>query len=426
MNNQNLEKRINEQGQLVNKGKFKDALNLSKDLYKEYPSDIRILNNMALAYKNLGHNNEARNIFLKIIEMEHDPKWPMIYSNAGSLLLNLGETKKSLEANKLAIQFNEKDHTALNNMGMAFAELGNPDNAIKCYKRSLEIDPNNNSANYNLANIYRITRNYKEAIKHYDLTNERLSKSNQLECIYKDNNKEFFNEKLNSLIINDKLQPLIASLSSHAAIRYNQKDNYPFCPNPMDFIYKLDLYDDDRFDDQFLFNLADEINNAQIDKKTQSLLNNGVQSSGNIFLQNLPHIKILQTIVQDSLEKYYINFSEKVDLLIQNWPKKYKLIGWVVIMQSSGSLMPHMHKEGWVSGSLYLNIPENRSGNQGNIKFSLNGGAYPDDNKDYPEKVVDIKRGDLVMFPSSLFHSTIPFESEESRVSFAFDLNPVN
>tara|TARA_B100001758_G_C18414900_1_gene618798 strand:+ start:2129 stop:3415 length:1287 start_codon:yes stop_codon:yes gene_type:complete len=419
-----LEEKINYQGKLVEGGKFNEALTLSQELNRDYPDDIRVLNNMALAYKNLGHTNEARNIFLKIIEMDHDPKLSAVYSNAGSLLFNLGETKKSIEANKIAIKFNEKDHNALNNMGLAFSELGDLDNAIDSYKRSLEINPKHDATNYNLANIYRITRNYKEAIKLYDFTKERLSKSNQLECIYKDNNKELFNKKLKSLIDNDQLQPLIASLSSHAAIRYNQEDNYPFCPNPIDFICKFELYQDDRFNDQFLFNLANEINNAQIDKKSQSLLKNGFQSSGNIFLQNLPNVKILQAIVQDHIEKYYNNFAEKDDFFIKSWPKNYQLIGWVVIMQNSGSLLPHMHKEGWVSGSLYLNIPEKRSNNEGNIKFSLDGGDYPNDGKNYPEKIVDIKRGDLVMFPSSLFHSTIPFESEENRISFAFDLMP--
>ena len=422
--NKSLEDKINYQGNLVNKKKYNEALELSHQLHRDHPKDIRVMNNMALAYKNSGQINNAREIFLKIIELDHDPRWPAIYSNAGSLLLSLGETKKSIQANKIAIKFNEKDHTALVNMGSAFSDLGNIDSAIECYKRSLEIDPKHDESNYNLANIYRVTKKYKEAIKLYDSTNQRLAKSNQLECIYKDNDKELFNKKLSDLIKYDQLQPLIASLSSHAAIRYDQEDNYPFCPNPMDFIYKIDLYQDDRFNDKFLFDLANEINNAQIDKKSQSLLQNGFQSSGNIFLQNLPNVRILQLIIEDCIQNYYLKFNNKPNLFIKSWPKKSQLIGWVIIMQNSGSLMPHMHKEGWVSGSLYLNMPKNRSNNEGNIKFSLDGGDYPNDNKNYPEKIIDIKRGDLVMFPSSLFHSTIPFNSDENRISFAFDLMP--
>ena len=40
---------------------------------------------------------------------------------------------------------------------------------------------------------------------------------------------------------------------------------------------------------------------------------------------------------------------------------------------------------------------------------------------DYP-----VKTGHLVLFPSSLFHHTIPFKSNEERVTFAFDIIPQN
>ena len=34
------------------------------------------------------------------------------------------------------------------------------------------------------------------------------------------------------------------------------------------------------------------------------------------------------------------------------------------------------------------------------------------------------KVGDLIIFPSSLFHKTIPFESKDERISIAFDMVP--
>ena len=38
------------------------------------------------------------------------------------------------------------------------------------------------------------------------------------------------------------------------------------------------------------------------------------------------------------------------------------------------------------------------------------------------KKVVDVVTGSLVLFPASLTHFTIPFESEEERIVLAFDL----
>ena len=44
--------------------------------------------------------------------------------------------------------------------------------------------------------------------------------------------------------------------------------------------------------------------------------------------------------------------------------------------------------------------------------------------KKIPSKYYLPKSGDLVLFPSSLFHGTVPCESEEERQVVAFDLRP--
>ncbi len=93
-------------------------------------------------------------------------------------------------------------------------------------------------------------------------------------------------------------------------------------------------------------------------------------------------------------------------------------------MKKQGNLLAHMHKHGWISGSIYLRIPEKAKENEGDIKFSTHGGDYPHDNKLFPSKIVDLKKGNIVMFPSSLFHSTIPFSSNEDRITLAFDVIP--
>ena len=38
------------------------------------------------------------------------------------------------------------------------------------------------------------------------------------------------------------------------------------------------------------------------------------------------------------------------------------------------------------------------------------------------KKIVNVVTGSLVLFPASLTHYTIPFESEEERIVLAFDV----
>jgi len=424
MTSQELNKRITDSANLLKQKKYQDALDLLKELLSVYPNNMGVINNLALAYKNLGNYSQARSIFLKILDMEKDLNQSNVYTNAGNLFFSMGELEKCIEASKIALECDDKNVSALANMGLSYNEQGNSDEAISCFKRALEIEPKNDIINYYLANIYRVLMEYKKAINHYELTNQRLAKSNQLECIYKDNNRKLFNEKLNLLSKNDALQPLVASLSAHAAIRYEQEDTYPFCKNPMDLIHSIDLFEDERFSEQLISKLGDEINQSGLSKKTQSLLDKGVQSSGNLFLQDLPNIKLIQEIIKDNIDKYRDKFSNQEALFIKSWPQLWGLHGWLIIMQQGGSLLGHMHKEGWLSGSIYLKIPKKNLPNEGDIKFSLNGGAYPYDKETFPEKIINIKRGSMVMFPSSLFHSTIPFHSNEERITLAFDVIP--
>ena len=96
----------------------------------------------------------------------------------------------------------------------------------------------------------------------------------------------------------------------------------------------------------------------------------------------------------------------------------------MIDLKTGGSLKPHMHKEGWLSGSLYLSRPKRVRNNDGDIVFSLHGSNYPKEEKLFNEVVFSIEKGDMVLFPSSLFHATIPFTSDEKRITLAFDIMP--
>jgi len=71
----------------------------------------------------------------------------------------------------------------------------------------------------------------------------------------------------------------------------------------------------------------------------------------------------------------------------------------------------------------YLKVPKNLNGNQGAIKLSLYGYDYPIDKK-MKQIIYKPKSFDLVIFPSSLFHSTISFLSKQERCAIPFDMVP--
>ena len=56
------------------------------------------------------------------------------------------------------------------------------------------------------------------------------------------------------------------------------------------------------------------------------------------------------------------------------------------------------------------------------IEFSLNGKNYY--HADSPCFTFQPEVGDIVFFPSSLFHRTIPFTTDTDRIIVSFDLIP--
>jgi hypothetical protein len=94
-------------------------------------------------------------------------------------------------------------------------------------------------------------------------------------------------------------------------------------------------------------------------------------------------------------------------------------------MKSGGKLNAHIHERGWVSGSIYVNVPQKIKQDSGNLIVGLKDQNNRLDNIDYI-KNINVMTGSLCLFPSSLHHSTIPFQSSEERIVLAFDVIPRN
>ena len=128
----------------------------------------------------------------------------------------------------------------------------------------------------------------------------------------------------------------------------------------------------------------------------------------------------IQKTIRLEIEKYRTHFKDSEEGFLKNWPSKYDLNGWLIKMKSGGSLSAHMHENGWVSGSVYINVPPKLKTDSGNLSLCIDGKNDLEENK----KSIDVVTGSLCLFPSSLLHYTIPFESNEERIVLAFDVIP--
>ncbi len=419
---------------LYNNGQIKEMIVLAEENIREFPQNIDAKNILALGLKKIGKFEESKKIFFDIInDYKNDPvnnkKIAFIYTNAANLLFDIGQIDNAIKLHEIAIRLNKKSINSFLGLGLAYSNKGMDNKSIDIYKSALELNKNDNNINYNLATSLRKVENYKEAAHYYSLTSRRLSKSFQLECLYfniKDKvSKNDFYKLLNEITKTDKSDPLIASISKHSSIRFGRNDRCNFCRESFDYIKKENLFNDMNFDQSLINQILDDIEKSNISKKPQSLLNDGIQSSGNLFNLEYRSIQKLKKIIINKINNYRLYYEKSDSDFIKKWPKKFNLYGWIIIMNNGGNLLPHIHKEGWLSSSIYLKRPEKRKSNDGDIKFSLHGGNYPSDNMNFPSEIIDIEEGDMVMFPSSIFHSTIPFDSDRQRITLAFDVIPL-
>ncbi len=103
----------------------------------------------------------------------------------------------------------------------------------------------------------------------------------------------------------------------------------------------------------------------------------------------------------------------------------YRFSGaWSVRLGAGGFHVNHVHPMGWISSSYYVQVPkevENSKAKNGWIQF----GQPPTDISDMsPEHVIEPKSGRLVLFPSYMWHGTLPITEDSPRLTLPFDIIP--
>jgi hypothetical protein len=102
----------------------------------------------------------------------------------------------------------------------------------------------------------------------------------------------------------------------------------------------------------------------------------------------------------------------------------YKFNGvWSARLRSSGYHTNHLHPRGWISSACYIALPGAvQRGTQGWLKLGEPG--VPTTPPMPAEHFVKPEPGLLVLFPSYMWHGTVPFTGDETRLTIAFDLLP--
>lgn len=138
-----------------------------------------------------------------------------------------------------------------------------------------------------------------------------------------------------------------------------------------------------------------------------------------------PALKAYPEAAAGPIRRYIERAGRGDDPLRRRNRGRFEIItAWSIRLPSSGFHIDHVHPQGWLSSACHLRLPETLGGDAraGWLKFGEPG--IPTTPKLAAEHFVEPKEGVLVIFPSYMWHGTVPFEGKTTRLTVAVDISP--
>ena len=406
-------------------GKLDEAVASYRKALAIKPDFAETYYNLGNALQDLGKLDQAVASYHKALAIK--PDYAEAHSNLGAALKDLGKLEDAVTNYQKALTIKPDLAEAHNNLGTALKVLGRHEEAAAHCQKTINLKPDFAEAHYNLGVALKELGKLEDAVAAYHKAlglkpAYPMAYTNLLECVYALGDRDRFYQELEKIILEDTTNVGVAAISAFASNQFGCHDPYPFCNSPMDFVSVNSIASTTEKESGLLHEIQKQIAELKLGNRSQSRLKSGIQSSGNLFSEPCGALADLNQIIRDEISNYFAKHQTSDCLFIKMWPREYTLKGWYILMEKGGHLAPHNHPRGWLSGVIYLKMPA-REANEGSIEFSLHGNNFPVLDSEYPKKLYRVMEGDLVMFPSSLFHRTMPFYSDETRLSISFDLH---
>lgn len=156
----------------------------------------------------------------------------------------------------------------------------------------------------------------------------------------------------------------------------------------------------------------------------------GTQTDGNLLLRIDPKLRRVRELLLRTVSRHVENLpspTPRHPTLIAA-RKPLRITGsWSVRLRDKGFHADHVHGMGWFSSALYLVLPPSLACEGAQQVDSVHAGWLSlGECRDVvpslaPTRLVEPRPGRLVLFPSTMWHGTRPFDAGE-RITIAFDI----
>ncbi len=382
-------------------GDVSAARDVLERLIAEVPDDPQILNYLAVTTHQTGDPSRARELFERAVRIE--PDFAEAWSNLGSLTHEMGEFDRAIKAFSRLCKLTPNEPGPFICLGHALQANQQCSQAVSAYKSGLSLSPNHPDAWSNLSRALLSEGRWQEALDAADRelalqpghTGAMALKSVALMELGR-------GEEWSQLVdLSGLLQVFEISVpGGHADIVEFNRTLSTYCKNHPSLVFNP------------------KNNTTELGLQTANMANDG--ESGPIA----GLIGAIGICVEGYIEAHPISPAHP---FLSQRPEDWTFDIWATVLGDGGHQSSHIHRDGWLSGVYYAQLPDSVSagtpGHAGWIEFGRQQ-VYPKSQSRPRVQVFQPVEGKLLLFPSYFYHRTLPFNSETQRISIAFDLVP--
>ncbi len=413
--------------------------------------------NMAVALKNGGRFEAARAVFGEALRLR--PGHAATLANLGSCLIEMNLFEEALAVLDAAGEHPD----ALNNGGVALARLGRHAEAAERYQAALRLRPGNGDVTINLADalcaggedaraerlLTAITPGQPAFVRGANqlglLRERRGDFSGAVAALRPAFAAAPANHALginlarlliradapdDAIAVCDALiasQPSITTplaLKLAALTRLDEGSRRSALMALDRFVRVEDVSDVPGYPDMQSFNaalMAELISHRSLTYEPEGLVTRQGRQSDDLAAESSPAISALARLATNALAETRERLAQDdIDHpFLAALPDQWSLTLWGTILQPGGEVTPHIHAPNWLSGVYYPDFGDDSDEGAfgiGMLPAELGGGG--------DVTIIRPRAGRMLLFPSYLWHATLPFGGDADRISFAFDLVP--
>jgi tetratricopeptide (TPR) repeat protein len=170
----------------------------------------------------------------------------------------------------------------------------------------------------------------------------------------------------------------------------------------------------------------DALHDTECEPVDQSL-RNGTQTVGQLFGRGIDLVDRLRERLDRAVLEYIRALpGDPHHPFLRRKSERFSYRGsWSSRLLTGGRHVSHVHSQGWISSAYYIALPfavGDASAKQG--WFTLGAPPFEMPWISSVRRYIQPREGCLILFPSYLYHGTVPFEGVSNRLTLAFDAAP--